>query len=314
MTLHTWIIGSGGLLGSALHQATANAFRAPPIPWHDASAAQQTLEEALRDFAKSTNGSSWRIIWAAGRATTATPEPDAERELAQFQRFINTLITHHPEGSGTFTLASSAGGVYAGSLNPPFTSSTPPVPIGTYGALKLAKEAAAFDIAKHGIDTTITRIANLYGPGQDLTKLQGVVSRLCLASITRQEINIFVSLDTLRDYIYVTDAAQRILHWSDPQSHRRTSEPQIRVVASGQSMGLGSVINTVQDVLHTRIPVSFGVHQTASAQARDIRLVPDTDAFIESLPLTPFPAGVRRVFEDLLEKRQNPQLMTNSLG
>lgn len=314
MTLHTWIIGSGGLLGSALHQATTHAFQAPSIPWHDASAARQTLDRAVQDFAVSTGGSNWRIIWAAGRATTATPKADAERELLQFQHFINTLIRLHPEGSGSFTLASSAGGIYAGSLNPPFASSTPPVAVGTYGELKLAKEAATFDLAKHDIARTITRIANLYGPGQDLTKLQGVVSRLCLAAITRREINIFVPLDTLRDYIYVTDAAHRILHWSDPQTLQPASEPHIKVVASGQSMGLGNVINTVQDVLHTRIPVSFGVHQAASAQARDIRLVPDEDAFIESLPLTPFPAGVRRVFEDLLDQRQHPQLMANSLG
>lgn len=329
MTPHTWVIGAGGLLGSAIHRAAHHTFNAPSIPWQDEQAARNTLEQSLLHFSEeihkadtntntNTNTNSaarWRIIWAAGRATTSTTKADAARELALFEYFINTLIRLRPTPAGSFTLTSSAGGIYAGSLNPPFTSKTPPNPIGTYGELKLAQERATFALTERGIPTTIARISNIYGPGQDLTKLQGIVSRLCLSTITKEEVNIFVPLDTLRDYIYVDDAAARILHWSDPTNERQTSnQPHISIVASGQPMGLGSVLNTVQDVLHTRVPVSFGVHRASSAQARDLRLVPDHDAATRAMPLMPFPAGVRRVFEDLLEQRQHPQLIANSLG
>ena len=243
----------------------------------------------------------------------ATPE-EGEQELATFERFIGALTNAQPKGQGSFTLVSSAGGVYAGSHSPPFTSASQARPISTYGNLKLAQEQAIAQLPQHGISTTITRVSNLYGPGQDLRKLQGVVSRLCWSGISKDEVNIFVPLDTLRDYIYVDDAAARILHWSKPESSMPHNDPIVRVVASGQPMGLGHVINTVQDVLHMRIPVSFGTHATASFQALDLRLIPDADAAITNLPITPFPAGVRRVFEGLLQLRQDPALTARSFG
>ena len=312
--MHTWVIGSGGLLGSAIQRQLSNSFNARAIPWSEPHQVTTALTTSLDEFAALTNDEPWRIIWAAGRATTAATPQQADQELATFERFIGALTNAQPKGQGNFTLVSSAGGVYAGSHNPPFTSTTEAHPIGTYGNLKLAQEQAAAQLPHQGINTTITRVSNLYGPGQDLGKLQGVVSRLCWAGISKDEVNIFVPLDTLRDYIYVNDAAARILHWSSPESSKPNNDPMVRVVASGQPMGLGHVINTVQDVLRMRIPVSFGTHATASFQAQDIRLIPDTDATIAHLPITPFPAGVRRVFEDLLQRRQDPALIASSLG
>ena len=312
--MHTWVIGAGGLLGSAIQRQSPNSFSAHAIPWNNPHQATIALTTSLDEFAEFTNDEPWRIIWAAGRATTAATPEEAEKELTTFERFIGALTNAQPEGHGSFTLVSSAGGVYAGSHNPPFTSATEARHIGTYGDLKLAQEQACASLPGQGIGTTVTRVSNLYGPGQDLRKLQGVVSRLCWAGISKEEVNIFVPLDTLRDYIYVDDAAARILHWSRPESSQPNNDPMVRVVASGQPMGLGHVINTVQDVLHMRIPVSFGTHATASFQAQDIRLIPDTDATIANLPITPFPAGVRRVFEDLLQRRQDPALIASSLG
>jgi UDP-glucose 4-epimerase len=304
--VHTWIIGAGGLLGSALHRASPDSFTGPVIPWVDDAATRTSLNASLQQFITQTDNEPWRIIWAAGRATTSSTPEQAQRELQVYSDFLSDLAQQPPPGAGTCTLISSAGGIYAGSANPPFASSTAPNPLGAYGNLKLAQEIATQHLHSTGIQSFILRIANLYGPGQDLTKLQGIVSRLCLSAISRTETNIFVPLDTLRDYIYVDDAAARVLHWSKPQLESKQPVPQVYVVASGQSMGLGQVISVVQDVLHTRIPVSFGVNTAASAQAQDIRLEPDEDKSIQSIPLMPFPAGVRRVYQDLLTRKQHP--------
>ena len=51
----------------------------------------------------------------------------------------------------------------------------------------------------------IGRIANLYGPGQNLAKAQGLVSQLCAAQLERARSSIWVSLDTLRDYLFAPD-------------------------------------------------------------------------------------------------------------
>ena len=311
--MHTWVIGAGGLLGSALCRQIENPFFGRLIPWASQHEASHALVESLMDFATRTNGEPWRIIWAAGRATTSASPTESEQELATFEGFVRALRTHAPKGMGTFTFISSAGSVYAGSSSPPFTSESKPQPIGTYGQLKLAQEDLTQGVAENGITTVITRLSNLYGPGQDLGKLQGIVTKLCWSAISREQVNIFVPLDTLRDYIYVDDAAMRILHWSQPRPDRLQGKPDVRIVAAGQPMSLGSVLNTVQDVLHMRIPVSFGIHASALAQARDVRLIPDADALMISLPSTPFPVGVRQVFQDLMLRRQDSPFTTTIL-
>ena len=308
--VHSWVIGAGGLLGSALCRQIENPFVAQSVPWVNPEAASHALAESLKDFVAMAGGEPWRIIWAAGRATTSATLHDAEQELATFRGFVNALGHHSTEGNGAFTFISSAGSVYAGSSHPPFTSGTEPQPIGTYGQLKLAEEDLTHKVGESGITTIIIRLSNLYGPGQDLSKLQGIVTKLCWSAISREQVNIFVPLDTLRDYIYVDDAAKRILHWSQPRADRPQGKPEVRIVAAGQPMSLGSVLNTVEDVLHMRIPVSFGTHATASAQAIDLRLIPDTDTFVAALPSTPFPAGVRLVFQDLFLRRQHSKLVT----
>ena len=293
--MKTWVIGAGGLFGSALVRASDEAFVGPAIPWADSDAALHVLKRTLIEFT-SRAGPDWCIAWAAGHATTSSDQEQANTELVLFQRFVETLKDNTPEGNGVFLLTSSAGGVFAGSSCPPFRSSSTAQPVGIYGHLKLAQEHAAEVLAPF-MPVVTARISNLYGPGQDLTKLQGVISRLALAAITREPITMFVPLDTMRDYIYADDAAARALHWAELALQERQSAT--RVVASGQPETLGHVIALMSDVTRVRIPIASGIHESASAQARDLRLVPDSDSTTARLPITPLPAGMKRVYLDI---------------
>jgi UDP-glucose 4-epimerase len=114
----------------------------------------------------------------------------------------------------------------------------------------------------------------------------------------------FVSLDTMRDYIYTDDAA-RVIHskisraMNHPQPAHSTS-----IIASGQATSLGYLINMMQDVAHTKIPVAYGNHASAGAQARDLRLVPDDLDLTERLVKTTLSAGVKNVYLDILNRYQ----------
>jgi UDP-glucose 4-epimerase len=156
------------------------------------------------------------------------------------------------------------------------------------------------------MDVTIARLANLYGPGQDLGKLQGLISRLALAAITKQTLTMFVPLDTLRDFIQVDDAAQLSLDWLTNPS----SACQVRVIATGHSTSLGFIINQMKDITHTQIPVAYGMHPSAGDQARDLRLIPDTLDCAQPVPVTPLPAGMKAVFDDILCRHQKASSLT----
>lgn len=296
--MRTWIIGSGGLFGSALARASTDPFFGARVPWSDIDAATRVLEHSLRDFSASTTG-DWCVAWAAGRATTVSTQSEADQEFMLFERFIQLLTKQPPSGRGVFLFTSSAGGVYSGSKNPPFSSASNPEPLGTYGRLKLAQEIAA-QARGASFPVVTIRLSNLYGPGQDLGKLQGVISRLALAAINREPITMFVPLDTMRDYVFTDDAAARALHWADVSL--RTRQSATRVVASGQTVTLGRVIALMHGITRVRIPTASGVHASAHAQARDLRLQPDEDETLLHFPTTPLPVGMKRVFLDLQQR------------
>lgn len=308
-----WVIGSGGLFGSAVVRAAVavgwKVFTAKTLPWTDSNKTAQLLQIEAQRFVQSLpSGEPWAIVWAAGRVTTASREAEALAELATFRDCLAAL---HDQISGVeggrFLLASSAGGVYAGSRNPPFDSAAQEAPLGVYGRLKREQEILAANTLKGSVHVVIARLANLYGAGQDLAKLQGLISRLASASITKETLTIFVPQDTLRDYIYVDDAAALTLHWLSV-----ANEPlRTRVLASGNATSLGSIISAMKSITRTRIPIAFGLHPSAAVQARDLRLRPDQDEWTQRMNRTPLPAGMKEVYLDVLLRHQQNQVGAN---
>ncbi|MDP2012857.1 MAG: sugar nucleotide-binding protein, partial [Actinomycetota bacterium] len=181
----TWVLGAGGLLGSALVRTLGSSYRPASVPWQDPAEAITTLQGQVSDFAREVGDSPWAIVWAAGQATTSSSAEQTASELRVFTAFVQAVQAELPADRGTFFLTSSAGGVYGGSAAPPFAVRTDPIPLGTYGTLKLDQEHTAIDTLGDMCQVIIGRVSNLYGPGQDLTKLQGLISRLALASVTR---------------------------------------------------------------------------------------------------------------------------------
>ena len=301
----TWIIGQGGLLGSALARHTSGRYEPGPIPWHSADEAAATLHARARGLEAAADGSAWRIIWAAGAATTSTSRQQAEAELIPLEGLLAGLRSALPSGPGAFFLTSSAGGVYAGSTHPPFTSRTIPQPLSPYGELKLAQERLVSESLGHLVPVTMGRISNLYGPGQNLDKLQGLISRLAMASITRQPINIFVPLGTIRDYIYADDAAEAILRLTRASAMEDDARPpRTEIIATGRGTTIGQLIRMVGEISKRRVPVALGSHSSSAAQAVDLRVVPTRD-----LPsITTLPEGVRAVHDDLLTRLQDRPL------
>lgn len=297
MTSNTWVIGSGGLLGSAVAKTLSDSFPATPIRWSHHDESIKDLKENLHDFSQQLNSDQpWRIIWAAGHATVSSNPAQCDQEREVFENF--TLEAEQILVSpGTYFLASSAGGVYAGSVDPPFTKNTIAIPASAYGNLKLSQENLLTQIffLRSNVTTVIGRISNLYGPGQNLNKLQGLISHLILAALTKKTMNIFVPLDTIRDFVFVNDAAQVISRLTTMDS-----PPEIAVIASGEPQSLATVISQVQAVIRIKIPISYGDHASSSGQAADLRMI----TTIPCPQLTPFPAGVKTMQLDLAQRLQ----------
>jgi UDP-glucose 4-epimerase len=269
-----------------------------------------TLRTQLDAFRTAAGDRPWAIAWAAGAGTVASDAQGLRRESETLAGFVGLLAEHAPQGPGAFMLASSAGGLYAGSSSPPFRDSDPPAPIGTYGIEKLRQEQAATTAFASRLPVVLVRFSNVYGAGQNLAKSQGLVSRLALAAVSRQPVNLFVPLDTIRDYIEADDAAGAAAHWLRAAVHRAeamgstgAAGAEVRVIASGRATTVAELIGIASDIARRRIPVALGTDASAQLQAPDLRFIPSRAAGIV-FPQTPLPVGIKRVIDAVLRQQQ----------
>ena len=283
-----WVVGSGGLLGSAVVRrlrSLGRDVRTVVVPWSDPQASRVVLSSLAREVARSEA----EVYWCAGAAVIGSSQPEFDAELACLRAFLSGWAP--VGGNNAFFLASSAGGVYAGSSAPPFTEETVAVPISPYGDAKLAAEQVAREFAgRADVALLVGRTANLYGPGQDITKQQGLISQLCRAELTRQPLTIYVSLDTMRDYLFVDDAAAMAVAGLGAVRARGCSH--LKILASEQPATIGAVLGGLRRITRRRPPVILGASPNAQFQVRDLRLRSDAWPPTAGFARTPMPAGM----------------------
>ena len=209
---------------------------------------------------------------------------------------------------GAFFFASSAGGVYAGVGTPPYDESSPVRPLAPYGRAKLDAEALVTDWShRTGTPSLIGRISNLYGPGQNLAKAQGLISQICRSHLTGQPLSIYVSLDTLRDYLFAPDCAGLIVaglaRLRQEQSARGPSVVT-KILASQRAITIGAVLGEMRRIFKSSPRIVLGASSVAAVQARDLSLRSRVWSELDRRALTPFPVGVAATAADLLRRLQ----------
>jgi UDP-glucose 4-epimerase len=293
----TLVVGSGGLLGSALVRRLRRENRAvltARVPWSVPDAVRAALADAVDRLLTTADGGDWSVAWCAGAAVTGATPPVLEAELATLRGFLTDLVDRAAgAGRGRLFYASSAGGVYGGSVHPPFDESSAPRPLGPYGVAKLEAEQAVRTIAGDGgVDVVVGRIANLYGPGQDLAKPQGLISQLCRSHVVGQPLNLYVPLDTIRDYLYVDDCAAMVGDaLTLPEGRGAVT---VKVMASQRPATIGAVLGECRRVFGRRPRVVLGSSPVARQQARDLRLRSLVLPALDARATTTLSAGIHR--------------------
>ncbi|MDQ1482558.1 MAG: UDP-glucose 4-epimerase [Actinomycetota bacterium] len=323
----TWVIGRGGLLGRSLDKALelseGGAAReshpglhvwhpAEPISWLAARAGAVELRQQAREFLDAVGDRPWSVAWCAGSGITGTSANALELELDALGETLDALADAPNRRSGAFFFASSAGGVYAGVGAPPYDESSPVRPLSAYGQAKLDGEALVTAWSRQtGTPALIGRIANIYGPGQNLAKAQGLISQICRSHLTGQPLSIYVSLDTLRDYLFAPDGARLIAsglaRLRREENVRQPSAPAsvvTKVLASQRAITIGAVLGEMRRIFKSQPRIVLGASAVSAMQARDLSLRSRVWPELDRRSLTPFPVGVATTRADLLRRLQ----------
>lgn len=246
-----WVLGSGGLLGSALHRAlvfegTRLFAPAEKLCWHESPRLATQLTDAVRAFsAQSRSAQHWEIYWAAGIGTMhSTPEALAPetRALSVLLRSIESDSVLASMG-GSLVLSSSAGAIYAGSCDDIITEDSATAPTTSYATEKLLQEdlVRAFSERNHHVSALIARLSTLYGSGQAAHKAQGLLTHIARSMLRNKPVQIFVPYDTIRDYLAVDDAAAAMI--SVLRASRGQSRVLTKIIASETPTTIAEILS-----------------------------------------------------------------------
>ena len=303
-----WIIGRGGLLGSALAAVAQGGDRVSFVPdirfsWDDADVLAEQLRAAVADFAAlAAPVGRWEILWAAGIGTLGSAEHEAGAEYRNLAALLDALdrqptLLRQPRA---IAFASSAGAVYGGSADAVINEDSPVAATTPYGRIKLAQEALLDAFAQRtGTSVLITRLSTLYGAGQSERKAQGLLTHIARSLLLHQPIQIYVPLDTIRDYLAVEDAAGTIVRTL--ATGDEAGRCRVRIVASERPVTIAEILALYRRIARRtpRYTTSLSRRTAAYSSRLQFRSLHARDAANPPMPLA---LGIGRLWQKELER------------
>lgn len=174
---------------------------------------------------------------------------------------LNVLDAAVEVGTKRIIFASTGGAIY-GEVPPGVRASsqtTPPNPMSPYAASKFAVENYLRCYRhEHGLDFTVLRYSNVYGPRQDPHGEAGVVAIFCNRLIAGEGIRVNAMKKEgdegcIRDYVFIDDVAGANLAAMEGRI-----EQDIINICTGSETNTLKLANAVQTALGTSCEIGFG--------------------------------------------------------
>ncbi len=248
-----------------------------PIDWQN----PDTLEANAIAFCKAVADErydSWILSWCAGTSVMSSSTKVMQEETDVFALVLQ-CITMAMESQnivrpGLVFLASSAGAVYT--TDEMHTEDSTPTPVSEYGKQKLQQEELlrAWCDQQPSTRFLIGRLSNLYGPRQNLSKPQGLLSHISRCMLYRQPVHIYVPLDTARDFLYVEDCAADIARClSTMLTHPQLmGKSMVKIFAAEEGTTVAQILGTFARVTKQQPRVVCSATATSGLYQRNVRL------------------------------------------
>lgn len=233
------VTGGTGFIGRALVRALAGDHEVVALTRADGDIAHRdTLERA---------GTVDHVFHLAARTFVPDSWQDPAGFIAANVGGTANVLEYCHRTSASLTFVSAY--VYGPPERLPIAEGTPPRPNNPYALSKhLAEQACAFYACHRGVRVTVIRPFNVYGPGQSAHFL---IPRIVEQVQARTEIRV-LDLHPKRDYVFLDDLVDALVRTLAPgeELHR------VFNIGSGESVSVQAVIDTIQQVAGTALPVT----------------------------------------------------------
>ena len=144
--------------------------------------------------------------------------------------------------------------VYGKKGDHPIKESETTIPESFYGISKMASENYIRLYEKFGIQHSILRLFNVFGPGQNMNNLkQGMVSIYLAQMIRDKKIIVKGSKDRFRDFIYIDDVIDSFINCIKYQA----SIGKTMNIANGKKIYVSELLKKICRLSETEIQINF---------------------------------------------------------
>ena len=170
-------------------------------------------DESLVDWIKERNITKFVHLAAQTSTIVSNEDPNLDSRtnclgIVNLMSYLRSLSKYH---SNLKVVFSSSMTVY-GNLNGGVVETTLCNPVSLYGFSKIYSEQVIKYFSQFGIDYSILRLFNVYGPGQDFKNIkQGMVSIYIAQLLLNRHVDVTGSLKRYRDFIYIDDVVDALL-------------------------------------------------------------------------------------------------------
>jgi len=274
-----WVIGSSGLLGSAMIRMLkgqgCDLFEpSERIAWRQESMVDRQMAAAVQEFANCAgSGPGWEIYWAAGIGTMGSSDADLALETRMLGLLLRTIesIPDLVGQPGALAFASSAGAIYAGSRGDVIDERMPVAPTTPYARAKLAQEdlLRAFAQTHQKMSVLLARMTTIYGPGQANGKQQGLLAHMARSIVRNHPIQIYVPFDTIRDYLFVDDAAATVV--VNLRALNSQSRVKTRIVAAEQPTTIAEIVSVFKKLARRAPRIATSASKLGALYSRRVQ-------------------------------------------
>jgi UDP-glucose 4-epimerase len=265
-SVRTLVIGGGGFIGS--HLVAALLERGARVRVLERARKDRLLsvpEHPHLEWLEGDLGNTHDVRGALAGADVvyhlaSTAEPQSSNDNPAFDIQSNLcgaiclLEQMRKAPKVTLVFASSGGTVYGLPMQTPIVETHPTEPQCSYGIVKLAieKYLALFSML-YGIDYRVLRLANPYGPGQEVNRTQGVIGVFLSRVLQGQTLEVWGDGTVVRDYIYIGDVIAALL-----KAAAYRGATNVFNVGSGRGHNLLEIIELIERVTGKAATVRFG--------------------------------------------------------